>query len=324
MSAGETVYNVGAEMSPYYNYVIKSCAIGIMAPSITFGLTVQLLAVEIYANQCNPGDMFKVAGAWTRLAEKNWEAADNLRAEVDSVNEGNWSGDDAEAYKASANGLIGQLQELGMTAALIAAQLIAIGVALTAFWLFLAAATATMFSLWIWYVAVLFSPAGPVAAPPMFISIQTVAGSLLATSKALSAPILTMSAACAVLTGSLTVFTWGFQISAGNQADPLDIAASSITNMLEGFAMFWAGNAMMPGGQFASGMYAENVTQVFSNIAPTYSGEGNWLTDWDSFSAEPMQGGGPLFGVVDGLANTWEQHAPDWATNADAQENQWS
>ena len=103
MSMGEAVYDTGAAMSPYYNGVIKSCAIAIAPPSLVFGLSVQMLAVKIYLNQCNPGDLFKAAGAWIRLGEKNLEASDNLASEVDTITDDNWSGADSDAFKSSAS-----------------------------------------------------------------------------------------------------------------------------------------------------------------------------------------------------------------------------
>jgi len=78
MPTGQSLYDAGEEMSPYYNGVIKSCAVAIAPPALVFGPAVQSMATGIYLNQCNPGDVLKAAGAWVSLAEKNTAAADAL------------------------------------------------------------------------------------------------------------------------------------------------------------------------------------------------------------------------------------------------------
>ena len=78
MSTGQSIMEAGEAMAGEYNAVIKSCAIGIAMPAISFGLSTQALATVVYLNQCNPGDIMKGAGAWIALAEKNLEAVEAL------------------------------------------------------------------------------------------------------------------------------------------------------------------------------------------------------------------------------------------------------
>ncbi|MEV3938329.1 hypothetical protein AB0K52_20425 [Glycomyces sp. NPDC049804] len=310
MSMGEAVYDTGAAMSPYYNGVIKSCAIAIAPPALVFGLSVQMLAVKIYLNQCNPGDMFKAAGAWIRLGEKNLEASNNLSAEVDTITDDNWSGADADAFKSSAEGVNAQLKELAVTAFLIGAQLITLGVALTVYWGFLGYCTVIMACCLASYLATCWTGVGEVAARASALATAT---ALLATAEAFENALKPIMIACTALTGTLTVFTWGFQAGAGNKANPLEIAGASITNMLEGFATYWIRKVSMPAGKFASGINPENTIQAVSGIFPTYQGDGEWKGGF--------QGGGAGLGIADSLSNLWQDHAPEELTNPD--EIQW-
>ncbi|MFC3493298.1 PPE domain-containing protein [Glycomyces rhizosphaerae] len=310
MSMGESVYSTGAAMSPYYNGVIKSCAIAIAPPALVFGLSAQMLAVKIYMNQCNPGDMFKAAGAWIRLGEKNWEASENLTAEVDTITDENWSGDDSEAFKSSASGVNAQLKELAVTAFLIGAQLILLGIALTVYWGFLVYCTVIMACCLASYLATCWTGVGEPAARAA--ALATAAG-LLATAETFEAALKPIMIACTALTGTLTAFTWGFQAGAGNKANPLEIAGASVANMLEGFATYWIRKVTMPAGKYASGINPENTIQAVSGIFPTYQGDGEWKSGF--------QGGGAGLGIADSLSNLWQDHAPEELTNPE--EIQW-
>lgn len=303
MSFGEQTYQAGEAMSPYYSYVLKTCAVMVAAPAITFGGPAQLLAAEIYKGQCNPGDMFKSAGAWFSLGEKNLEAAGKLADQVDSVNDDNWSGDDALAFKGSANGVNLQLTQLAMTAFLIGAQLMALGIMLSVYWCFLLVCVYTLMSFMVAFIAASWSGAGAIVVRE---SARVGSLAMLAQVKSFEAVMQPIMMATTVLTGSLTLFTWNFQALAGNQANPLDIALGSIANMLEGFATSWLNGKTMPGGQFAPGMVPENLIQVGSLFMPT---------DFNSWESGGWGGGGAGLGAADMTANLWESFAPDLFTN---------
>ncbi len=313
MSTGEAVFSAGEKMSPYYNGVIKSCAVAIAPPAVVFGLSVQALATSVYMNQCNPGDMMKAAGAWIKLAEKNWEAAEELTTQVDTVDEGNWCGKDADAFRESATNVDAQLKELAVVAFMIGAQLIALAVALTVYWVFLTACTVVMDVFLAAYTAAYAGVVTAVGAESIRASCLAVAASLVATAKSFEATITSISTACAALTGTLTAFTFGFQKSAGNPVSAADIAGAGLVNMLEGFATYALRSlTMTPAGRHAQmtgwtqGLHG---LQAVNGIFPTYQGDGDWEGGYD--------GGGTGLGAVDGLANLWEDHAPDSLTNPD-------
>jgi len=308
MSAGQSIFDAGEAMSPYYNGVIKSCAVAIAPPAIVFGLAVQAMATSVYMNQCNPGDIMKAGGAWIMLAEKNMEACEALQQEVDAVNDENWCGEDANAFKTASNNVKLQLQELAVTAFLIGAQLIAFAVMLTVYWLFLTACTVVMDAFLVAYLAALAGVLTAPGAPAIMASAQTVATSLVATMKSIEAVLTSISTGCAALTGGLTAFTIGFQKVAGNPVNPVDIAGAGVANMLEGFVTYGLNAAMMTsGGRHASVIPGLHALQGGSAIAPLYKGDGEWGAGFD--------GGGPGLGAVDGLLNLWEDQAPDVLTN---------
>jgi hypothetical protein len=308
MSTGQSLYDAGEEMSPYYNGVIKSCAVAIAPPAMVFGLAVQAMATSIYLNQCNPGDILKAAGAWVSLAEKNTEAAEALQAEVDTVNDENWSGDDADAFREAAANLKAQLQQLAVTAFLIGAQLVAFSVMLTVYWLFLTACTIVMDAFLAAYLAALAGVLTAPGAPAIMASAQAVATGLVASMKSIEAYLIAVSTGCAALTGGLTAVTFGFQKLHGNPVDPLDVAGAGLANMLEGFLVYGINVATMtPGGRHASVTNAMHVFQGVSAIFPTYKGDGETGALFD--------GGGPALGIPDSLLNLWEDHAPDRFTN---------
>ncbi|GAA2269466.1 hypothetical protein GCM10009853_023780 [Glycomyces scopariae] len=308
MSTGQSLYEAGEEMSPYYNGVIKSCAVAIAPPAVVFGLAVQAMATSIYLNQCNPGDILKAAGAWVSLAEKNMEAAEELQAEVDTVNDGNWKGDDADAFREAAGNVKSQLQQLAVTAFLIGAQLLAFSVMLTVYWLFLTACTIVMDAFLAAYLAALAGVLTAPGAPAIMASAQAVATSLVASMKSIEAYLIAVSTGCAALTGGLTAVTFGFQKVQGNPVDPLDIAGAGLANMLEGFLVYGINVATMtPGGRHAGVTDAMHVFQGVSAIFPTYKGDGE--------TGALFEGGGPALGIPDSLLNLWEDHAPDRFTN---------
>ncbi|SDD84735.1 hypothetical protein [Glycomyces harbinensis] len=315
MSAGQSIFDAGEEMAPYYNGVIKSCAVAIAPPAIVFGLAVQAMATSVYMNQCNPGDIMKAGGAWIMLAEKNMEAAEALQTEVDTVTDQNWSGTDADGFTEAAGNVKLQLQELAVTAFLIGTQLIAFAVMLTVYWLFLTACTVVMDAFLVAYLAALAGVLTAPGAPAIMASAQTVATSLVATMKSFESVLISISTGCAALTGGLTAFTFGFQKGAGNPVSPVDIAGAGVANMLEGFAVYGLNALMMTsGGRHASVVPGLHALQGGSAIAPLYKGDGEWGSGYD--------GGGPGLGAVDGLLNLWEDHAPDEFTNPE--EVQWS
>lgn len=311
MSTGQGIFDAGEEMSPYYDGVIKSCAVAVAPPAVVFGLAVQAMATSVYMNQCNPGDVMKAAGAWILLAEKNMEAAEALRQETDTVNDENWSGADADAFR-EASGNVGlQLQELAVTAFLIGAQLVAFAVMLTVYWVFLSSCTLVMDAFLAAYLAALAGVLTAPGAPAIFTSAQTVASSLTATLKSMEAALVSISTGCATLTGGLTAFTFGFQKRAGNPVDPLDIAGAGLAGMLEGLVVYGVRAATMtPGGGHATVNSSMHAIQGISAVFPTYQGDGEWDAGFD--------GGGPFLGVPDSLLNHWEDHAPDGFTNPEA------
>ncbi|GAA1660847.1 hypothetical protein GCM10009830_02420 [Glycomyces endophyticus] len=311
MSTGQHLYEAGEAMSPYYNGVIKSCAVAIAPPAIVFGLAVQAMATSVYLNQCNPGDVLKAAGAWVSLAEKNTEAADALQAEVDTVTDDNWSGDDADAFREAAGNVKAQLQQLAVTAFLIGAQLLAFSVMLTVYWLFLTACTVVMDAFLAAYLAALAGVLTAPGAPAIMASAQTVATSLVASMKSIESYLITVSTGCATLTGGLTAITFGFQKANGNPVDPLDVAGAGLANMLEGFLVYGVNVATMtPGGRHANVANAMHVFQGVSAIFPTYKGDGE--------TGALLDGGGPALGIPDSLLNLWEDHAPDRFTNPES------
>lgn len=310
MSFGEQTYHAGETMSPYYSYVIKTCAVMVAAPAITFGGPAQQLAALIYSGQSNPGDMFKSAGAWFSLGEKNLEAAGKLGAQVDSINDDNWSGDDADAFKGSASGVNAQLTQLAVTSFLIGAQLMALGVMLSVYWCFLLVCVYVLMSFMVAFIAASWSGAGAAA---VRVSARVGSTAMLVQAKSWETMMKPIMITTTALTATLTVFTWGFQAGAGNQANPLEIALGSITNMLEGFATYWVNEKTMPGGDYMKGMVFENLLQASSVFAPTYDG-GNPF-DSENWNAGGWGGGGAGFGVADGVGNLWESFAPDLFTN---------
>ncbi|MFG3342528.1 hypothetical protein [Glycomyces sp. NPDC048151] len=316
MSTGQSIMEAGEAMAGEYNAVIKSCAIGIAAPAIAFGLSTQALATVVYLNQCNPGDIMKGAGAWIALAEKNLEAVEALQAEVDKVNDGNWSGDDAEAFKAASADVKAQLTQLAVNAYLVGAQLLAFAVMLTVFWLFLTAATAIMVVYFGAYAAALAGVVSSVGAPAIMASANVTAAALLATAKSFEATLISISTGCAAITGAMSIFTFAFQKAKGNQVSPLDIAGAGLTNMIEGLLVYGLNAATMTsGGRHATGALqsgwalASHLTQAASTAFPTYKGEDEgWEAGYD--------GGGPLLGAPDSLLNwLWEDNAPESMKN---------
>jgi uncharacterized protein YukE len=316
MSTGQSIMEAGEAMAGEYNAVIKSCAIGIAAPAIAFGLSTQALATVVYLNQCNPGDIMKGAGAWIALAEKNLEAVEALQAEVDKVNDSNWSGDDAEAFKAASGDVKAQLTQLAVNAYLVGAQLLAFAVMLTVFWLFLTAATAIMVVYFGAYAAALAGVVSSIGAPAIMASANVTAAALLATAKSFEATLISISTGCAAITGAMTVFTFAFQKSQGNPVSPLDIAGAGLTNMIEGLLVYGLNAATMTaGGRHATGAmqswgaFAGHATQALSAVFPTYKGEDDgWAGGYD--------GGGPLLGLPDSALNwLWEDRAPGSLTN---------
>lgn len=236
MSAGQHVYDAGEEMASHYDAVIKGCAVAIAPPAVVFGSAVQSIAAGVYANQCNPGDVMKAAGAWIMLAEKNNEAADALEAEAGAVTPEHWSGDDADAFADAAGNVELQLRELAATAFLIGVQLLAFAVTLTAYWLFLTACADAMDAHLTAYLAALAGTATAPGAPAIMSSAQTVAASLLATAQGFESALVALSSDCAALTGGLTAFTFGFQKRAGDPVAPVDVNGPAVADMLEGFA----------------------------------------------------------------------------------------
>ncbi|HEX2144486.1 MAG TPA: hypothetical protein VHG10_08260 [Glycomyces sp.] len=311
MSAGQSIFDAGEAMAPYYNGVIKTCAVAIAPPAIVFGLSVQAMATSVYMNQCNPGDIMKAGGAWIMLAEKNMEACEALQAEVDSVNDENWSGKDADGFRQATHEVKLQLQELAITAFLIGAQLIAFAVMLTVFWLFLAACTAVMDAFLAAYLAALAGVISAPCAPAIMASAQTVATTLVATLKSFESVLISISTACAALTGGLTAFTFGWQKGAGNPVSPLDIAGAGLTNMLQGLATYGLRAMLMtPGGRHATVNPAIHALQGGSAIAPVYKGEEDgWSGNYD--------GGGPGLGALDSLFNWMDESTPDAMNNPD-------
>jgi uncharacterized protein YukE len=300
-------------MSPYYNGVIKSCAVGIMPPAIAFGLSVQALATSIYMNQCNPGDMYKAAGAWIMLADRNLEAVDALQAEVDTVNDGNWCGEDAEAFKQKTEDFKQQLQELAVNAILVASELIVMATILTAYWAFLLTCTIVMDAFLIAYLAALATGVGAPAAAGIRASATAAAATMAGWAKTTEGMISVASHTCAALMGGFTIFTWVFQKANGNPANPLEAAGASIVNMLEGFATFYARKfTMTPGGRHATTSLWQNGVQSVTNIFPTYQG-GN-VFDSESWNGG-FDGGGAGLGAADGVSNAVQQYLPEELTN---------
>jgi uncharacterized protein YukE len=306
----------GEAMAGEYNAVIKSCAIGIAMPAIAFGLSTQALATVVYLNQCNPGDIMKGAGAWIALAEKNLEAVEALQTEVDKVNDGNWSGEDAEAFKAASSDVKAQLTQLAVNAYLVGAQLLAFAVMLTVFWLFLTAATAIMVVYFGAYAAALAGVVSSIGAPAIMASANVTAAALLATAKSFEATLISIATGCAAITGAMSIFTFAFQKVKGNPVSPLDIAGSGLTNMVEGLLVYGLNAATMTsGGRHATGAmegwgaFASHATQALSAVFPTYKGEEDgWAGGYD--------GGGPLLGIPDSALNwLWEDNAPESMKN---------
>jgi uncharacterized protein YukE len=306
----------GEAMAGEYNAVIKSCAIGIAMPAIAFGLSTQALATVVYLNQCNPGDIMKGAGAWIALAEKNLEAVEALQTEVDKVNDGNWSGEDAEAFKAASSDVKSQLTQLAVNAYLVGAQLLAFAVMLTVFWLFLTAATAIMVVYFGAYAAALAGVVSSIGAPAIMASANVTAAALLATAKSFEATLISIATGCAAITGAMSIFTFAFQKVKGNPVSPLDIAGSGLTNMVEGLLVYGLNAATMTsGGRHATGAmeswgaFASHATQALSAVFPTYKGEEDgWAGGYD--------GGGPLLGIPDSALNwLWEDNAPESMKN---------
>lgn len=297
MSTGDTFYDLGESMSGPCSDIIKSCAMAIVAPAMTFGLSVQSLATSIYMNQCNPGDVIKAGGAWIKLAEKNWEALEALEEQTDLVNDDNWKGDDSEAFKGASRNVGLQLGEMAITASLIGVQLIALGAALTVFWVFLLACTVVMDAFLVAYLA---AYAGVVTAPgaeSIRASCLTVATSLCATVKSLEATMTSLSTGCAALTGGLAGFTFGFQKSTGNPVSPLDIAGSGLTNMLVGL-----------------GTYVERA------LTMTPAGRHADVTPGTAFLHGTQSQGG--FGLINAGGDLLFEHGPD--TVQDPDEIEWT
>ncbi|MCH7229375.1 hypothetical protein L0U85_00635 [Glycomyces sp. L485] len=253
MSTGDTFYDMGESMSGPCEEIIKSCAIAIAPPALTFGLSVQALATSIYMNQCNPGDMVKAGGSWIKFAEKNWEALEELGAQTDRVDDDNWKGEDAEAFKGASRNVGLQLGELAVTATLIGVQLIALGFCLAVYWVFLLACAVVMEAFLVAYVAAYAGVATAVGAESIRAGCLTVATSLCASVKSFEAVLKSISTGCAAMTGAMTAFTFGFQKGAGNPVSPVDIAGSGLTDLLIGLGTY-AERAltMTPGGRHAS------------------------------------------------------------------------
>jgi uncharacterized protein YukE len=304
MSTGQSIFDAGEEMAPYYDGVIKTCAVAIAPPAIVFGLPVEAIAASVYRNQCNPGDIMKAGGAWVRLAEQHQEAVEALRAEVDKVDDEHWKGDDAEAFKAAAANVMSQLDQLAVNALLIGAQLVAFAVMLTVYWAFLVACTAVMDAFLTAHLAALAGVLTAPGAPAIVAGAQTVATSLVASMKSIEAVLISISTGCAALTGALTPFTVTFQKVDDN---PVGYSGAGIADMVEGLAVYGLNAAAMtPGGRHATVSSAMHAVQGVSPIMPTYQGDGEWKSGYD---------GGPLLGIPDGLLNLWEDHAPDKFTN---------
>ncbi|WP_030144245.1 hypothetical protein [Glycomyces sp. NRRL B-16210] len=315
MTAGESLFETGSSMSPYFNGVIKSCATGIMPPAVVLGPAVQALATSIYMNQCNPGDLMKAAGAWMTLAERNWDAAEALQAEVETVNETNWNGDDAEAFKAKAGDFQAQLQELALNACLLAAELIVLAVTLAAYWVFLLTCTIAMDAYLVAYLSAMATGVGAPAAAGIQASANATASAMAGYAKTTEGVISTISHTCAALCGAFTVFTFAFQKSKGNPANPLEIAGAGIVNMLEGLTTYYARKfTMTPAGRHHQTAWWQHGVQAATNVFPTYQGgdffdADNWNGGYD--------GGGAGLGAADGVANGIEQYLPEGLTNPD-------
>ncbi|MCD0442307.1 hypothetical protein LO763_01535 [Glycomyces sp. A-F 0318] len=288
MSAGQGIYDAGEEMAPYYDGVIKGCAVAIAPPAVVFGPAVQSLAAGVYTNQCNPGDVMKAGGAWIMLAEKNTEAAEALQAEIDAVTPEHWSGDDADAFAEAAGNVKRQLQELAATALLIGAQLVAFAVTLTVYWLFLTACAAAMDAHLTAYLAALAGASTASGAPAIMAGARTVADSLAATVKRFESALASLASDCAALTGGFTAFTFGFQKGAG---DPVDIAGADVADTLEGFAAYGLDALMTTSG----GRHAA-VSPGLHALQGSERGSGF---------------GGPGLGAVGGLRDLWEGNIPD-------------
>ncbi|MDN3238748.1 hypothetical protein [Glycomyces tritici] len=308
MTMGETLFDAGSQMSPYFNGVIKSCALAIMPPAIAFSLGVQTLATSIYMNQCNPGDLTKAAGAWLTLAERNMDAVEALRAEVESVNDENWCGEDAGGFKQKSEDFMQQLTELAVNACLVASALLVMAALLAAYWVFLLTVTIVMNAFLVAYLAALATGIGAPAAAGIRASATAVAATMAGFAKTAEAGISTAGHTCAALMGAFTAFTWVFQKANGNPASPLDAAGASIANMIEGFGTFFARKfTMTPAGRHANTGYWQHGVQSVTNIFPTYQG-GNFF-DSESWNGG-YDGGGAGLGVADGLANTAQSQ--DW------------
>ncbi|THV30114.1 hypothetical protein [Glycomyces paridis] len=320
MSTGETLFATGSEMSPYFNGVIKSCATGIMPPAVVLGPAVQALATSVYMNQCNPGDLMKAAGAWMTLAERNQAAAEALEAEVAEVNDDNWSGDDAEAFKAKAADFQAQLRELALNACLLAAELIVLAVTLAAYWAFLLSCTIAMDAYLVAYLSALATGVGAPAAAGIQASANATAATMVGYAKTTEGIISTISHTCAALCGAFTVFTFAFQKSKGNPASPLDIAGAGIVNMLEGLATYYARKfTMTPAGRHANTAWWQHGVQSATNVFPTYQG-GDFF-DPDNWNGG-FDGGGAGLGLPDGIANAVGPHLPEGAVNPE--DPQWT
>ncbi|WP_026928513.1 PPE domain-containing protein [Glycomyces tenuis] len=311
MSTGQSLMDAGDKMSPVYSGVIKSCAVAIAPPAIVFGLSVQSIATSIYMNQCNPGDIMKAGGAWVALAEKNNEAAEALQAEIDTVDDGNWCGDDANAFKEAAGNIKSQLQELAVAAFLMGSQLIAFAVMLTVYWVFLTACTAVMVTFLTAYLAALSGVVSAPGAPAIRTSALAVATSLVASLKSFEAVLRSISTGCAALTGLITVVTFGFQKSQGNPVSPVDIAAAGLTNMLQGLAVYGLNALLMtPGGRHATTNPAIHAVQGGSALAPVYQNEDDgWKGLYEQGS------GGPGLGGLDSAFNWMDEQLPDRFSN---------
>ncbi|MQM28524.1 hypothetical protein [Glycomyces albidus] len=314
MSFGQEVFDLGDAMAPACNGVIKTCAVGIAPPAIAFGLSVQALATSIYLNQCNPGDLMKAGGAWILLAEKNFDAADALEAETATVNDDNWSGTDATAFREASGDVGAQLREMGVMAYTVGLQLMVFAGMFAAYWAFLSVVTLVMDAYLIAYLAALAGVLTAPGAPAIMASAQATGATLLATTKTIEKGLQAVAAVCAGLLGSFTAFTLVFQKAKGNPVSPLDIAGAGFTNIAEGLLVY-AVNAftMTPGGKHALSplknplILGGHLFQAGSPFAPTYQGDGEWNGGYD--------GGGPAAGAPDSLMNWWEDVAPPAMTN---------
>lgn len=302
MSMGESVFEAGESMSPYYSGIISSCAVAIAPPAIVFGLSVQALATSIYMNQCNPGDMFKAAGAWFTLAEKNLEAAETLAAQTERVTDDNWKGSDAEGFKGSSENVRQQLQQLAVTAYLIGAQLIALGIALTVYWAFLLAVTVVMGAFLTAYAAAYAGVITAVGAEAIRASCLAVATALVATVKSFEGVMTGISSGCAAVTALLSVITFAYQNTHGNDVSPGEIAGSALTNTLLGLGTFVErALTMTPAGRHAA------------------------VTTGTAFRHGVQSQGG--FGIVDTLASTFydgNENVPDVMRDPSADEIKWT